>query len=145
MSLVSVCLTAIAGLYWSQSSPAGSPSLATDMPVGTAAMRISLDPETGEWVTGSTANTEGDVAPTVDQKSVDLAHMLSRSTEGLTKVHHPDGRVSVHLEGRFMSASVARIGDDGKVETLCSEDLTEAKDFLNADKSETDANGLEVR
>ena len=56
--------------------------------------------------------------------------MLSRSTEGLEEVVHADGHVSVVLEGRFMNASVAHIGDDGAVETTCTENHDHAQHFM---------------
>jgi len=118
---------------------------------GTAALRAALDPETGSLVTGPDAHrilagtTGGDKAT-----DAEMARMLSRSTEGLHEVHHPDGRVSVNLQGRFMNASVARLGADGAVEQLCAEDLAEAEAFLAGAASAepaptTDANGWEVR
>jgi len=110
---------------------------------GTAAMRVAIDPETGELVTGPDAMRLSSQAG--GDKSAAMENMLSRSSEGLEEIHHPDGRVSVHLQGRFMSASVARLSEDGKVETLCTEDMIAAEDFLNDSKPETDANGLEVR
>ena len=119
-----------------------SPDPMTPTP-GVAAMRAAIDPETGALVTGPdalrlSAQTDGD-------KSAAMANMLSRSSAGLEEIRRPDGSVGVHLQGRFMSASVARLGEDGSVETLCTEDMTVAEEFLNASKPETDANGLEVR
>ena len=110
---------------------------------GTAAMRAAINPETGELVTGPDAFQ---LSTQAKENNIDaVENMLSRSAEGLTEVHYPDGRVGVHLQGRFMSASVARIGDDGKVETLCTEDMNAAADFMSATEPETDNNGLEVR
>lgn len=110
---------------------------------GTAALRAAIDPETGQLVTGPEA-TRLSGAGSDKQADAELEQMLSRSDAGLQQVHRPDGTVSVNLEGRFMSASVARIGADGKVETLCAEDAAAAEAFL-ADKPGTDANGLEVQ
>lgn len=105
---------------------------------GAAAMRAAVDPETGELAVGAAAL---DGAAKAD---AELAAMLSKSEDGLTPVHHPDGRVSVRLDGRFMSASLARIGDDGRLETLCTESADEARAFLEG-APERDARGLEVR
>jgi hypothetical protein len=110
---------------------------------GTAAMRAAIDPETGQLVTGPAAERLAETGAD-KQADAELEQMLSRSDAGLQQVHRPDGTVSVNLEGRFMSASVARIGADGKVETLCAEDAAAAEAFL-ADKPGTDANGLEVQ
>ena len=113
----------------------------TDTP-GSAALRAAIDPETGDLIIGA-----GELqSAAVPAKAVDaeLAKMLSRSDEGLEPVTHPDGRVSVHLKGRFMNASVARITDDGKLETICTEHAAEAHDFLDG-ATEIDAHGREVR
>lgn len=52
---------------------------------------------------------EDTAVPTADEVLADLEleQMTSRSTEGLEAVEHPDGTVSVDLEGRFMSVVVA--------------------------------------
>ena len=52
---------------------------------------------------------EDAAVPTADQILAEqaLEEMTSRSTEGLEAVEHPDGTVSVDLEGRFMSIVVA--------------------------------------
>jgi hypothetical protein len=77
---------------------------------GTAALRASIDPETGKLVLGHQPTSKADP---------ELQNMLSRSTEGLVPVQHPDGSVSVNLQGRFQSASVARIDSSGKLHTTC--------------------------
>jgi hypothetical protein len=114
---------------------------------GTAAMRAAIDPQTGELVTGPEAMR---LSGADKGATAELENMLSRSTAGLHEVHHADGRVSVDLQGRFMSASVARIGDDGQVEKRCAVDAAEAEAFLaredaRAAAPETDTNGWEVR
>ena len=103
---------------------AGSP--ASEFPVGSAALRVAIDPETGALVP--------DRNP-VKSLDPDLQNMLSRSSAGLTEVHHPDGHVSVDLQGRFMSASVARLDDDGQVETTCVENAPAVEDFLRGKNS----------
>ncbi|MDX2473653.1 MAG: hypothetical protein QNL91_08065 [Candidatus Krumholzibacteria bacterium] len=140
---LTLCAVAALALIISR-SPAelpATPSPLAETP-GTSALRAAIDPETGSLVIGPGATgLTGDLDKAQD---AELARMLSRSDEGLVPVVHPDGRVSVHLEGRFMSTSVARIGADGLVETLCTEDQSEAEAFLQ-DKSGTDANGWEVQ
>ena len=109
---------------------------------GTAALRAMIDPETGQLVTGpAAAQLESGPNKSVD---AELANMLSRSDEGLTAVHHPDGHVSVNLEGRFMSATVARLNPDGRVETLCTENQVEATEFLEH-KPDSSGSQWEVR
>lgn len=142
---VPLTLCAVTALaFFISHSPAEMP--ATPSPVaetpGTSALRAAIDPETGSLVIGPGATgLSGDLDKA---QSAELARMLSRSDEGLIPVTHPDGRVSVHLEGRFMSTSVARIGTGGVVETLCTEDKSEAEAFRQ-NKSATDANGWEVQ
>lgn len=101
---------------------APSPSTELELPAGTAALRVAIDPETGTLVP--------DHSP-VKALDADLENMLSRSSEGLKEIVHPDGHVSVHLEGRFMSASLARVAQDGTVETTCVENSEAMDEFLN--------------
>lgn len=82
-----------------------------EMAPGTAAMRVSIDPETGALVPGH--------VPVNKTEDAALAEALSQSSEGLVEVHHPDGSVSVDLQGRFQNASVARIDSSGKLQTTC--------------------------
>jgi hypothetical protein len=88
-----------------------SPEAHAMMP-GQSAMRATIDPETGVLgvATGAGLVLDGEI-----QES------LRRDTDGLDRVVHPDGSVSVNLQGRFQSASVARIGEDGTV-VICAED-----------------------
>ncbi|MCP4571614.1 MAG: hypothetical protein GY838_04620 [bacterium] len=89
---------------------------------GTAAMRVSIDPETGELVHATATDKAADLQ---------LQQMLRRDDDGLVEVIHPDGSASIDLEGRFMSASVARIGEDGELETICTTDSHQAQEFLS--------------
>jgi hypothetical protein len=45
---------------------------------------------------------------------------LRTDTEGLRQTYHPNGAVSVNLQGRFQSVSVARIDEGGKL-VVCTE------------------------
>lgn len=117
---------------------------------GEAGLRAVIDPETGELAIGADALRLQNGQSLQNDKAVDveLRQMLSRSTEGLVEEVRPDGGVSVHLEGRFMSMSVARVAEDGTVETLCTENADHAEAFLAGAAEtapETDANGWEVR
>jgi hypothetical protein len=88
---------------------------AVDEPTpGNAAMRAYVNPETGELEVG--------VAPVAELAlDPDTQNALRRDSEGLVEVRHPDGSVSIHLQGRFQSVSVARINDDGTV-VVCTDD-----------------------
>jgi hypothetical protein len=48
-----------------------------------------------------------------------LARLVNTSSAGLTEKVLPNGAVSVDLQGRFQSATVATIGPDGKLTTTC--------------------------
>lgn len=88
-----------------------------------AALRVQLDPETGEFVpvTG------------LDKAELDrqMKQKLNRSPDGLHEVHHPDGRVSVDLEGRFQSLSVATTDSAGNVRSGCVSTTKELDQFMN--------------
>jgi hypothetical protein len=111
---------------------------------GEAGLRAAIDPETGDLAVGADAmRLQAD--KTIDAQ---LRESLSRSDDGLVEVIYPEGHVGVHLKGRFMSTSVARLNDAGEVETLCTDDAAKAEAFLGDTpeaKPETDANGWEVR
>jgi len=125
-------------------APVSTPDPATGFAPGEAGLRAAIDPETGELAIGA------DAMRLVNDKGGDseIQQMLSRSTEGLVEEKRPGGGVSVHLQGRFMSMSVARVAADGQVETLCTESADQAESFLSGEAEaapETDANGWEVR
>jgi hypothetical protein len=89
-------------------------------PYGAAAMRASIDPETGML----------SVNPTPPEPSKMLETALSRSSEGLVRETMPNGTVRLNLQGRFMNASVAHLDAQGHVQTSCTEDLDQAECFL---------------
>lgn len=97
-----------------------APRVPGSAPTDASAMRIGLDPVTGTPI-GMPAGAA----------AKPLAFPLLRSDEGLVPELRSDGSVRVHLDGRFRSASVARINADGAVETLCTEDLGAAQAFLD--------------
>ena len=100
-------------LVYDRSDSDPMPQGRIDLAPGAAAMRASIDPETGTLVQGH--------VPSSKAVSPELHNMLSRSTEGLVEVHHADGRVSVNLQGRFQNAAMARIDSNGKLHTTCVE------------------------
>ncbi len=55
---------------------------------------------------------------------------LNTSIAGLKPVHHDDGTVSIDLEGRFQSVSIAKIGADGTIIQGCVSSEEEARQFL---------------
>ncbi len=71
-------------------------------------LRAYVDPQTGALV-----------VPPAKDRALELSPALSRafstSDEGLVEVILPDGTAMVRLGGRFMSATFATVGEDGKV------------------------------
>lgn len=98
-----------------------TPSAATAVESGA---RIAIDPVTGDWI-GMPAGGAG------------LETSLNRSSQGLVPYRLPDGGVGVDLQGRFMNASVVRLGADGQLETICTEDHDHAEDFLHGRNDDT--------
>ncbi len=94
-------------------------------PAGGVSMRIHIDPETGHLLPLSSS-------PELSTKAA--MPNLSRSMEGLSPKTLPNGSVMVNLQGRFQNATIARIGSDGKVHTICTEDARTAQRFLNEDE-----------
>lgn len=79
-----------------------------------AGMVVGVDPETGQLG----MPTAGQMA----ELSAQEQSMISRSGEGLVQVHHPDGSVSINLQGRFQELVFVRIGPDGKPVYGCLDD-----------------------
>jgi len=83
---------------------------------------VAADPATGK------------LRPITPQEARELiaamAKMVDQSSQGLTAVYHLDGMVSVDLEDRFQSVSMARVGSGGSVATRCVTSVQEAGEFL---------------
>jgi len=62
-----------------------------------------------------------------------LKRLVNRSTEGLVEVHHPDGSVSVDLDGRFQNVTVARVNEDGTLTQSCIDSPEAAASFFGID------------
>ena len=109
------------GLLFAAAPPTAStaPAVVVGLESG---LRISIDPETGDLLGMPRADAL--------TRDASLRESLSRSSAGLVPRVRPDGSVSVYLQGRFMSASVARIGADGEVQTLCTDEFDQAHAFL---------------
>jgi hypothetical protein len=83
----------------------------TRTPVVGAALRVALDPETGEFV----PVTGLDKVALTRQ----MAQMLDRSAAGLHEQQLADGGFTVDLGGRFQSLMVATIDSTGRLSTDC--------------------------
>lgn len=90
-----------------------------------AALRVQWDPESGTFVPATGADKAGPDGA--------LARSLDRSAVGLTARTHSDGGVSVDLQGRFRSLSVATTGADGIARTGCVTNPQELEAFLAGD------------
>lgn len=56
----------------------------------------------------------------------------NKSTDGLQQVQHPDGTVSIDLQGRFQNVMLARKNEDGSVSQACVDNSQSAAAFLQA-------------
>jgi hypothetical protein len=61
-----------------------------------------------------------------------LKDMIDQSTEGLAEIHHSDGSVSVNIEDRFQSVTVAK-DDNGRLSQSCVDNPQAAGAFFNID------------
>ena len=61
-----------------------------------------------------------------------LKDMINQSTEGLDEIHHSDGSVSVNIQDRFQSVTVAK-DDNGRLSQSCVDNPQAAGAFFNID------------
>jgi len=61
-----------------------------------------------------------------------LKEMINQSTEGLVEIYHSDGSVSVNIEDRFQSVTVAK-DDNGRLSQSCVDNPQAAGAFFNID------------
>ena len=59
----------------------------------------------------------------------------NKSTDGLVQVQHPDGSVSVDLQGRFQNVVLAKRSDDGSISQACVDNSEAAYAFLQSHNS----------
>ena len=62
-----------------------------------------------------------------------LGPMVNQSSEGLVEVRHPDGSVSLSLEGHFQNVTVARATENGGVSQGCVDSPQSAGAFFGID------------
>ena len=63
-----------------------------------------------------------------------MSRFVDQSSDGLQTVRHESGALSIYLDDRFQSVSMARVSADGKPVVHCVTSKGEAKQFL-ADRS----------
>jgi small-conductance mechanosensitive channel len=73
-----------------------------------------------------------------------LSKNLSRSTEGLQVVTRNDGSKMMDLQDTFQEAVMVRKTTDGKLESGCTNNIEDAKKFLNGDTMEKHAPAVEL-
>ena len=82
---------------------------------------------------GQTAQAQ----PLTDEEAQKLASglkgMVNQSTDGLVETQHDDGSVSVNLEDRFQSVTVARVNKDGSISQSCVDNPKAAGAFFGID------------
>ena len=77
--------------------------------------------------------------PLTQEQSQQIVDALkgNKSTDGLVEVQHPDGSVSVDLQGRFQDVVIAKKNDDGSVSAACVDNAEAAAAFLNSKETTT--------
>ena len=67
-----------------------------------------------------------------------LKTLTNRSTDGLKSKQHPNGMVSMNLEGRFGGVVLGRDNADGTTEVRCVFTMQEAAEFLGLEETSPD-------
>lgn len=88
-----------------------------------AAQKVAVDPQDGQL-----RDVTADEARALVSG---LTAALAESDAGLVKTVLPSGAVKVNLLGRFESATLAKIGPDGKVASECVTTIEDARRFLS--------------
>lgn len=100
------------------------PAAATSHAPGTAGMVIGLDPETGTW--GPPTREQLRELEEIRDRNLGDARRVGKP-EWLPEVRHPDGHVSVDLNGQFQEFTTLRLSPDGKPVFTCVHGSEEAE------------------
>lgn len=100
---------------WADHAGPGTDSTPSPGETGRAGLQYSID----------TDDPSTDAGTTLQFSDAEL-NALRTDAEGLEEVVHPDGSVSVDLQGRFQNATVATVGPDGTIEFRCVGSVDEA-------------------
>lgn len=127
--VVSIAAIAVASRQPASSTAVNSPTATARKytTVKVAGQEVQIDSQTGQMKP---------LSPEDAKKLADgLKEMLNKnkSSEGLVEEHHHDGSVSVDLQGRFQSVTVARVNKDGTVTTSCVDNPRAAAAFFGID------------
>lgn len=106
--------------------------------LGTSAAVFLRDGETKVSATRSGPSVQvSQIRPLTQEEAQKLAagikQLVNRSTDGLVSVKHPDGTVSMKLQGRFQNVALAKKNDDGTVSQACVDNPDSAARFLEID------------
>jgi RNase P/RNase MRP subunit p29 len=81
-------------------------------------------------VDGQTGKMKALTPEEAQKLAAGLGKVINQSAEGLVQVQHPDGSVSMDLEGRFQNVAVARVNEDGTVSQSCVDNPEAAGEFF---------------
>jgi hypothetical protein len=101
-----------------------TPEAVTAHAPGVAGMVIGLDPETGTW--GPPTREQLRELEEIRSRTLGDAHRVAKPG-WLPEVRHPDGHVSVDLNGQFQEFTTVRLGPDGKPLFTCVHESEEAE------------------
>jgi hypothetical protein len=93
-------------------------------------MVVGLDPETGTW--GPPTPEQLRELAELRKLSEGDARRVAKPVGPLPEVRHPDGHVSVELDGQFQEFTTVRIGPDGKPVFTCAHGPDEAARAIEA-------------
>jgi len=74
---------------------------------------------TGQKAAGQTAQIKPLTQEEAQRLAAALKELANQSTDGLQQVQHPDGSVSMDLQGRFQNVAIAKRNEDGSVSQSC--------------------------
>jgi hypothetical protein len=94
---------------------------------GVSGMQVFIDPATGR-IRPATAQE-------MKMMSERLKASMNRSTAGLQVQEHPNGMLSMNLEGGFLNVWVASVAADGRVVNSCVTDYATAEAILSGQQA----------
>lgn len=83
------------------------------------------------------ATQTGQIRPLTQEEAQRLAAALkelaNQSTDGLKSIHHPDGSVSMDLQGHFQNVALAKRNEDGSITQACVDNPGAGAAFFGID------------
>jgi hypothetical protein len=129
LAIVILTVGVVAGISKQRFNAKESDSVARRIPVtnggSTTNQKVQVEAQTGQ------------IRPLSQEEAQRLAAALkelaNQSTAGLKSVHHPDGTVSMDLQGRFQNVALARKNEDGSVSQSCVDNPEAGAAFFGID------------